>query len=101
MRPSGTQVEGIAEARAFAFGAPIGDGGPPAVYVHGRTDDEPEGTLGIWRSADGGESWTLLSRHPARLAVEITSLAADPEVPGRVYVGFGGAGAVVGDDPEL
>ena len=39
--------------------------------------------------------------HPARLAVEITSLGADPEVPGRVYVGFGGAGAVVGDDPAL
>ncbi len=72
------QVEGIAEARAFAFGAPIGDSDQPAVYVHGRADDEPEGTLGVWRSADGGETWTLLSRYPARLAVEITSLGGRP-----------------------
>jgi hypothetical protein len=96
-----TEVEGIAEARAFAFGAPVGDGDEPAIYVHGRMDGEPEDALGIWRTIDGGESWELVSRYPARLAAEITTLGADPEVPGRVYVGFGGAGAVVGDDPAL
>ncbi len=93
------RVAGIAEARAFAFGAPVGDTDEPAVYVHGRVDEDDP--LALWRSVDGGDTWSLVSRHPARLAMAINALAADPAVPGRVYVGFAGAGAVRGDDPEL
>jgi photosystem II stability/assembly factor-like uncharacterized protein len=94
-----TAVDGIEEARAFAFGAPIGDSTEPAVYVHGRAPGDDR--LGLWRSSDGGRSWTLLSRTPNGIAADINSLAADPGRPGRIYVGFAGVGAVVGDDPSL
>jgi photosystem II stability/assembly factor-like uncharacterized protein len=94
-----TEVGGFDEARAFAFGAPIGGSSEPAVYVHGRRDGDE--ALGLWRSDDGGGSWTLLSRTPMGLAADVNALAADPDRPGRVYVGFAGVGAVVGDDPSL
>jgi hypothetical protein len=69
------------------------------VFVHGRRGGDEQ--LGLWRSDDGGGSWTLLSRTPNGLAADINAIAADPDRPGRIYVGFAGAGVVVGDDPSL
>jgi len=92
------RVPGLSEARSFAFGAPRPGSDQLAVYVHGRrSDDEP---LGIVRSTDGGTTWAVLSSKPYDLSMGINTLAADLEVPGRIYVGFGGAGVVVGEDPE-
>jgi hypothetical protein len=93
------RVEGIDEAGPFGFGAPAGDSDEPAVYVHGRAAGE--GGDGLWRSIDGGRSWTLVSRAPGGLAATVNAVAGDPAQPGRVYVGFAGVGAVVGDDRTL
>lgn len=92
-------VSGVVEARAIAVGAPMDESGEPTIFVHGRTDDD--GPLAVLRSADGGRSWTVVAEHPADVAAEITVLGADPDRPGRVYVGFRGVGAVYGDDPML
>lgn len=94
-----TRVDGIVEARSLAFGAPVPGSDEPVVFVHGRTTED--GASAIWRSVDGGGSWTLVAEHPADLAMPVNALAGDPDVPGRLYVGFGGAGAVVGDDVRL
>lgn len=88
------RVAGIAEARAFGFGAPLPGSDHPVVFVHGRADEG--GPLGIWRSSDDGATWSLVAEHPADLALGITAVAGDPDVPGRVFVGFDGAGAVYG-----
>lgn len=92
------RLPGLSEARAFAFGAPGPGSDELAVYVHGRrSDDEP---LGIIRSTDGGTTWDVLSYEPYDLGMGVNTLAADLEVPGRIYIGFGGAGVVVGEDPQ-
>jgi hypothetical protein len=93
------RIDGIDAAGPFGFGAPVGGSSELAVYVHGRAAGEDDD--GLWRSIDGGGSWTLVSRAPAGLAAAVNAVAGDPAQAGRVYVGFAGAGAVVGDDRTL
>lgn len=92
-RTDWVQVPGIAEARALSIGAPL-EGTTPTVYVYGRTTEDVD--LGLWRSADLGESWELVSRFPNATLAPVNTVTADPDVPGRVYVGFAGSGAAVG-----
>lgn len=94
-----TQLDGVADARAIAIGPPLVGSDEPTVFVHARRSAHE--SLGVMRSTDGGRSWTTIAEHPWDLAAQITTLGADPDRPGRVYVGFAGAGAVFGDDPTL
>ena len=94
---SWTNVPGIAEARAFAFGAPAPDSVYHTIFVLGRP--MAEAPLVIMRSTDDGKSWTVISEHPYDLAIGVNALAADYDRPGRIYVGLAGGGVVVGDDP--
>lgn len=91
-------IDAVTEARAFDFGAPLERSGPPTVFLHGRVDGDEE--LGVWRSADDGESWELIGRHPGGLYRGVTVVSADPQHPGRVVLGTHGSGFVVGDDPR-
>lgn len=93
------RISGIDEVRAYGFGAPLSDGGPPAVYVFGRGAGESE--RGLWRSGDEGATWTMIARYPFGLYADVNSVNGDADLPGRVYVGFGGNGFVYGDDPSL
>lgn len=93
------ELGAFTDARAVGFGAPIGDSEHPAIYLHGTTEEHPH--LALWRSTDGGEQWTLVADHPGGIAAGVNAVAGDPEVPGRVYVGFGGVGVVRGDDTTL
>lgn len=90
-----SRVKGIDEALAFSFGAPMDPGQEPALYVYGRISGDPD--LGLWRSDDLGGRWSLVARYPLDLANRVNVLAGDPSTPGRIYVGFGGSGVVVGD----
>ncbi len=87
------QVGDFDDAGPFGFGAPVGGAEHPAVYVHGTS----RGREGVWRSTDGGDRWELLSEHPGGIAALVNVVAGDPDVPGRVYVGFAGVGVVHGD----
>jgi O-antigen ligase len=89
-------VPGVVEARSFDFGAPLQGSTNPTIFLHGRVGSDPD--LGVWRSPDRGDSWQLVARHPAGIARGITVVAADPGVPGRVYLGTPGIGFVYGDD---
>ena len=93
------KLDAVDSIQALGFGAPIGDSEHPALFIHGRVDGDPD--LGIWRSADGGESFELVVREPYDSFSNINVVEGDMDVPGRVYVGFGGSGAVYGDDIEL
>lgn len=90
-----TRVAGVDAVRSMGLGASLRAGGPPAIYLYGRVNGDA--ALGIWVSGDDGASWELLGRTPLGLLTGITSVTGDPNVPGRVYVGFGGNGVVYGD----
>ena len=49
---------------------------------------EPGG-LGVLKSADGGESWTVLGRQNGLLGLYVGSLAMDPSNPDRLLAGVG------------
>lgn len=89
-------VPDVTEARSFDFGAPLAGSTNPTIFLHGRVGTDPD--LGVWRSSDLGESWQLVARQPGGVARGITVVAADPGVPGRVYLGTPGNGFVYGDD---
>lgn len=89
------RIEGVTEAIALTFGAPVGASDDPTVFLYGRLDGDTDRAL--WRSDDLGRTWTLISRFPGDLANRVNVIAGDPSTPGRVYVGFAGNGVVVGD----
>jgi hypothetical protein len=68
------------------------------------TDPAAPGTLyaaawgkGVYRSADGGRSWTLVGGPPPH--PDVMTLALDGTAPGRLLVGTGG-GSVWRLDPR-
>ena len=85
-------VAGIEAVGTFGLGASTPET-PAALYATGRVD----GDVGLWQTTDLGATWRLVAAHPAGLGRSITVVAGDPEVPGRIYVGFAGTGFVVGD----
>ncbi len=92
------QVGHFDGARAFGFGAPIGGSEHPTVYLYGWAQDQERPAL--WRSTDDGATWDLVAEHPGGIAAGIHVVAGDPNIPGRVYVGFTGVSVVYGDDPD-
>ena len=81
----------------MGFGAPLQTNGPLTLYVAGFY----EGERGVYRSADAGTTWEQIAVAPADNHGRITAVAGDPEIPGRVYIGFNGSSIVQGDDPDL
>jgi hypothetical protein len=86
----------LKEVIAFGFGAPLpGGSGYPMIYVAGWLS----GTLGYYKSADGGATWGAISAPSNQLAASlnsvdlVTTLSGDMNVYGRIYTGFVGSGA--------
>jgi hypothetical protein len=93
------KLPGPEQVRAFGLGAPLTTGGPYALYVYGTLDTDTR--VALWRSGDGGTTWQLVARMPFGMHAKVTTINGDLDVPGRVYVGFGGSGVVYGEDPAL
>lgn len=77
----------------IAFGKPARGGGHPTLFVAGRID----GRYGLWRSTDAAASWQQIGRFPVGSLDQVTVMAGDPDVFGRVYLGFKGSGWVYGE----
>ena len=86
------ELPALRDVGRLTVGPPMTAGGPPVLFATGRVSK----TEGLWRSDDDAKTWQLVSRAPAGRHQEITVLAPDPEVPGRVFVGFLGTGFVSG-----
>jgi photosystem II stability/assembly factor-like uncharacterized protein len=82
-----TRVDDIALGKA-AKGADY-----PAIYISGRVIGE----YGIWRSIDDARTWQRLVDFPMGSLDMVTVLGADPDVFGRVYIGYKGSGWVWGE----
>jgi photosystem II stability/assembly factor-like uncharacterized protein len=79
-----------------AFGKPVPGGAYPTLFISGRVG----GIYGIWRSTDTGRTWRRLTDFAMGSLDRVNVIEGDPDVFGRVYVGFGGSGWVYGE-PSL
>jgi hypothetical protein len=64
----------------------------PAIYIAGYVS----GKWGIWRSDDNAATWISLGANPLGNADLVKTIAGDMATYGKVYIGFGGSGAVYG-----
>jgi photosystem II stability/assembly factor-like uncharacterized protein len=89
---SWTELPGLEDVGRVGVGAPMQAGDPATVFASGRRDD----VTGVWRSTDMGKTWKLMTTAPGGNYQDISVLVGDPEVEGRVYVGFAGTGFKIG-----
>ena len=89
---SWTELPGLEDVARIGLGPPVRPGDPTTVFASGRRGD----VTGLWRSGDLGRTWQLITTAPLGIYQDISVLVADPDVAGRVYVGFSGTGFVVG-----
>jgi xyloglucan-specific exo-beta-1,4-glucanase len=87
-----TQIDNAPVMNALAFGkAPPGKT-YPAVFCLGTVND----VKAVWRSDDAGETWTRINDDQHQWGARFRSIAADPRIFGRVYVGTDGRGIFYG-----
>jgi photosystem II stability/assembly factor-like uncharacterized protein len=79
-----------------SYGVGIGKAAPgaeyPTVFLSGQVD----GTKSVFRSTDEGSHWVRVSDDDHQYGI-VNVLEGDPRVFGRVYLGPGGRGIVVGE----
>lgn len=76
-----------------AFGKAAAGASYPAIFISGRVG----GVYGVWRSVDDAATWQQLVDFPVGTLDQVTVIAADPDVFGRVYLGYKGSGWVWGE----
>jgi len=79
----------------MALGAPAPGSSIPAIYIYGTIASG--GFEGVYRSDDGGNTWVQLNTTSQQWGGLIQTVAADPNVFGRVYLGINGRGIIMGN----
>jgi hypothetical protein len=87
-----TAVPNVTRVLAYGFGKPLAAGGYPTVFLAGKVN----GGYGIWRSTDNAANWKRISDYPTGIMDGVQTIEGDPNVFGKVYIGFGGVGFVYG-----
>ncbi|HUO50275.1 MAG TPA: hypothetical protein VMU25_01795, partial [Candidatus Paceibacterota bacterium] len=88
-----TNVPNVKEVFSFGFGKPATAGGYPTIFIAGYVNN----VWGVWRSDDNAATWTQIADWPLNSIDEIKAVAGDPNIYGRVYIGFAGSGYAYGD----
>lgn len=86
-------LDRVEQVDDIGFGKAARGAAYPAIYISGKVD----GAYGIWRSVDDARSWQRLTDFPVGRLDQVTVIAADPDVFGRVYIGYMGSGFVYGE----
>ncbi|RYG14110.1 MAG: hypothetical protein EON92_03330 [Burkholderiales bacterium] len=89
---SWTALTGVDQVDDVAFGKALSPGSYPTVFVSGRV----AGVYGIWRSVDDAVSWQRVGTFPVGSLDQVTVMAGDPDVFGKVYLGYKGSGWAYG-----
>jgi hypothetical protein len=71
----------------------------PAVYAFGARFNPTFG--GIYRSIDGGSTWTRINDDAHQWGLQFPAITGDPRLFGRVYVATNGRGIFYGDPAPL
>lgn len=82
----------VQDAWVAGFGAPRPGSAVATVFIYGRIADQ----WGVHRSTDAGLSWETVSGCPLGIFDRVTCLTGDPEVFGKVVIGWSGNGFAVG-----
>jgi photosystem II stability/assembly factor-like uncharacterized protein len=86
------RLAAVGAAAALGFGQAAVGASFPAIFLSGTVN----GQGGLFRSDDAGASWLAIDDEAHRFGF-INHLTGDPRQHGRVYLGTGGRGIVVGD----
>lgn len=86
-------VPRVSDVDDVAFGKAARGASYPTIFLSGRLD----GKYGIWRSIDDAGTWQRLADFPVGTLDQVTAIGADPDVFGRVYLGYKGSGWVWGE----
>lgn len=86
-------VPGVTHVEDVAFGKAARGAAYPAIYVVGQVG----GAYGVWRSIDNAARWQRLVDFPLGSLDQVSVVGADPDVFGRVYIGYGGSGWIWGE----
>jgi photosystem II stability/assembly factor-like uncharacterized protein len=78
---------------ALGFGAMREGSHYPQLYSFGWKNQ----TRGVWRSDDIGKTWQRINDDAHQYGRRFRSIAGDPRVPGRVYLGTDGRGLFYAD----
>jgi photosystem II stability/assembly factor-like uncharacterized protein len=89
---SPVQLSNVQSAYAVGYGAAAAGQAYPSIFISGRVG----WVLGVWRSDDQGASWVRVNDDAHQFG-GVNTLAGDPRVPGRVYLGTGCRGVMVGN----
>jgi hypothetical protein len=81
-------VQNVLEVYDIGFGKAATDGGYPTVFIAGWVGGE----WGIWYSTDECVSWEKAGDFPLGSLDQIRTVTGDPNIFGRVYIGFSGSG---------
>jgi hypothetical protein len=94
-----TTVANVTEPYCIGFGAAAPGQTYPAIYMVGSVN----GVFGIWQSINEAQSWNLIGTAPGGSLDTIKTITGDPNVFGKVYVGFAGSGYAVysADGPSI
>ncbi|MBW6523991.1 hypothetical protein KZ810_10840 [Sphingomonas sp. RHCKR47] len=86
-------VADVTRVDDIAFGKAAKGARYPTIFVSGRIGGE----YGIWRSVDDAQTWQRLIDFPAGTLDQVSVVGADPDVFGRVYLGYVGSGWIWGE----
>jgi len=97
-----TQIVGssvVVYANDMAIGAPPPGSTTPTIYIYGTVPGSS--FVGVWRNDNGGVgSWLQLNTTTQQWGGLIQTVAADPNVFGRVYLGINGRGIIMGNPAD-
>lgn len=86
------RLDAVGSAPALGFGQAAPGASYPALYLSGTVSGQP----GLFRSIDAGATWVAIHDDDNRFG-SINHITGDPRQFGRVYLGTGGRGILVGD----
>ncbi|NJM15679.1 MAG: hypothetical protein HC896_10195 [Bacteroidales bacterium] len=86
------KVTNVQDAWSLGFGAAYNGSDYPTIYIFGKINNQ----WGVYRSIDQAASWELITTYPLGLFDKVTCMEGDPDIFGRVYLGFSGNSFVYG-----
>ncbi|MBK1810195.1 xyloglucanase [Clostridium sp. YIM B02505] len=87
------KISNIQEADTVGFGKAAPGQIYPCIYISAKINN----IRGIYRSDDGGSTWTRINDDSHQYGCTNIAITGDPRIYGRVYIATNGRGIVYGD----